>query len=191
MRYFIVTVIVIFLMLVGAIVLVSRGRDDKSNDPNSDTTAPRSIVDYVNNNSEVRFTIDGKVVGDDQHRAIRISIAADKRELEIIQGYDGTVIKRELWSNDRSAYDVFLHALNTAQFNKIRENQDTDEKGKCPTGRRYIYELFENGVSVKRVWTTSCSTSQGTFAGNNSLAQTLFQQQIPEYGKHISGVNLN
>lgn len=192
MRYFIVTVVIIFLMLIGAVVLVSRNRNRSADDEPKAVPVNSVLTDYITSASEVRYIQDGKIVGDDQHRAIRISISDDKRELEILQGYDGQVIDRHLFSNDRAAYDVFMYALANAQFIAERKNvKVTDEKGVCPTGRRYIYELRNNDETVKRLWNVSCNTASGTFAGQSSLVRQLFQQQIPDYHKLTGKVSLN
>lgn len=191
MRYFIVTIVLIFFIITGSIFFVLRGR---SNNNKATTNKPPAllITDYSNTNSEVRMTLDGKIVGSEEHRAIRVTISSEKRKLEIIEGYEDKIINSQLFSNDASAYEEFLYALKTANYLKLKSNANPDasEKGVCPTGRRYIYELYTSGTLVKRVWSTSCSDSQGNNAGNNSLIQQLFRQQIPDYNSLTNNVSL-
>ncbi len=187
MKYFIVTVIVIFLMLIGAIVLVSRRG---SNGPEG-TEAKVTLTDYVTSSSEVVYTTDGRINGEEQHRSIRISVSQERRKFEVIQGYDGMVISQQIFSNDRAAYDVFINALHKVNFIRERENAPQgDEKGVCPSGLRYIYELKNNGEEIRRLWNSSCGENSGTFGGNSSVVRQLFRQQIPEYNKLSGSVNL-
>lgn len=192
MKYFIGTVIIIFLILIGAVILVSRSHNGNGSSTNSakgkDTAV--TLTDYARSGTRVIFTTDGIINGDDKHRAIRITVSGSLREIEILQGYDGKVINSQTYDNDSSAYDVFLHALNTANFtSEVKNAKPADEKGSCPTGLRYYYDLKDGGDTVKHLWSTSCG-GIGNFGGSPSLTRQLFRQQIPDYGKLTGGVSL-
>src|SRR5258708_7038767 len=77
---------------------------------------PLSLPDYSSTDAVVSLTNDGIVNGDELHRAIRISISANSRELDIIQGYSNNVIQKQTFYNTQDAFDVFLRAINGFGF---------------------------------------------------------------------------
>lgn len=195
MKYFIGTVIIIFLILIGAVVLVSRPKNKTTTSSTTTSTTATGasatvLTDYARSGTRVVLTQEGIINGSDKHRAIRVTISENLRKIEIIQGYEGKVINSASYANDPSAYDAFLHALASANFITEAKNVKVgDEKGACPTGLRYGYNLEDGSGTVKHLWSTSCGGA-GNFAGNPSLARQLFRQQIPDYTKLTSGVSL-
>jgi hypothetical protein len=147
------------------------------------------LTDYIDKDSEVRIFADGPINAREEHRAIEIDVTASSRTMTIYKDYDLSVIRRKTYSNDEAAYDHLLRALSQQGFiNAKTKVKQTDERGVCPTGFRYMYELRENGKLKTRLWTTSCSKSQGTFAGLADPVQDLFQKQIPDYDLIIQSV---
>ena len=178
--FFIIAVLIIFGVFIFGI--------NKKSTPKPVTVAPSSLQDYASATAEVRLTVDGQVNGDDLHRAIRITVGKNQRKLEVIQGYQGNVIDSKTQDNNESAYDVFLRSLNNAGFTKERKTKITDERGVCPTGNRYIYELTNTENNDLRRWSTSCGA--GTFGGQSQLIRSLFQSQITDYETITSTVEL-
>ena len=147
------------------------------------------VTKYANSNSKVILTVDGRINGDDQHRAIRITVDENMRTAEIIQGFEGYVINTQSAVNYPAAYEKFIFAISRYGFSKERKTTLTDDRGVCPLGQRYIYEIYENDRSVMRRWATSCG-NLGTLAGNPTQINELFQRQVTDYSKFVSKVQL-
>lgn len=170
-----------------AIVLITRGRGG-DNGP----VAPKLVVsEEAREGVSAVLTTQGEVVGEDQRRAIRIIVDQDERRLEILEGYGEAVERASTFPNTHAAFETFLVALDQAGFDNKRVSAIEDERGACPLGRRYIYELRDNSQELLRLWNTSCSGRLGTFDGNSSTIRKLFEQQIPEYKTLIRGVQLS
>lgn len=186
MRYFLGLLAIVAFVVLIVVVFTRQG-------PRTPTVGNKivKLTDYVNKNSEVRLTIDGSINAEENHRSIQISITPNSRTLTVFQGYDQTVLRQQAYPNASSAYDNFLRALANLSFIKERTGiKQTDERGVCPTGNRYIYQLREDDKDVTRLWSTSCSGGQGTFAGNGPTVRDLFQRQIPDYAKLTADVRL-
>ncbi len=182
----IVTIVLIAILIVLGIILF--GHKPKSSKPN---IAVKTLSDYSSTTAQVKLTIDGFINGDDAHRQIRVTVGRDMREIDIIQGYQGHVIKTKTFSNNQAAYDVFLRSLNLASFTKQRKTKITDERGICPLGQRYIYELGGTGSTKTdlRLWSTACGGS-GTEGGQTPLIRQLFRNQITNYDDFVTTVNI-
>jgi hypothetical protein len=187
MKYVFGVLGVIFAVVL-AIILISGGGNDKKK---TDTT--KRVVKVSQQNKEgtsVSVTTQGRVVGEDERRAIRIIVTQNERRLEILTGYEEAVERSQVYANTPAAYENFLIAIDRAGFNRSRPYPIKDERGVCPLQRRYIYELKEYGQELSRLWSTQCSAKQGTFAGAATTLRVLFQEQIPDYSKQIRGVKL-
>jgi hypothetical protein len=101
------------------------------------------------------------------------------------------VIETHNFDNTEAAYNVFLRAIDGGGFTrKSATYKDDNELGKCPLGYRYIYELNDGGDVLSRSWSSTCGSGLGTFGGNASLMQSLFQLQITDYNKLTNNVVL-
>lgn len=140
--------------------------------------------------SSVIWVQQGPVEGQDQRRSVRITISPSERRFEILSGYEESVERTQTFSNNNQAYEAFIQALNNAGFARERDVPLKDERGVCPLGNRFIYELKDDGDRKLRTWSASCNNAAGPFAGNSLLTRQLFQRQIPDYNKQVRGVNL-
>jgi hypothetical protein len=148
------------------------------------------LPDYASTDATVTMTTDGIVNGDEMHRQIRITISANQRTLDVIQGYSGQVIETKNFVNSMEAYQVFLKSINNTGFLvKKKSKAPADYQGQCPLGFRYIFTLNNDGDDLSRLWTSSCGT--GTWGGSLSSMRQLFQNQIPSYSTLTSDVNLS
>lgn len=188
MKY-IIGVIAIILIAIGAILLLVIRTPDV-NDQNENADPAIDLTEYIESGTSVTFTVEGELTALEERRAIRVSVSQDTRTIEIINGYNGGVVKRQTLSNDSSAYDEFLHGLKYAGFSRNQEAAFEDETGVCASGRRFIYELRQNGDDTLRLWSTSCDRDDGSFAGNRSQVERLFEEQIPDYRDFVRGVDL-
>jgi|SRR3989344_2425129 len=186
-RYFATFIAVVVLLVFGVVLLT--GGDSK--EATTAQKAPITLADYIDKNSEVTMTIDGKANAEELHRVIRVKISPNQRVMDVIQGYNNTVLQNVTLTNSKASYDTFMRSIASSGF--TRENKGAkqkDERGLCPLGQRFIFELHENGEQKQRLWKTSCGSTGGTFAGNFSTVRTLFQRQIPDFDKQTAGVQL-
>lgn len=186
-RYYITAAIIIAVAILAIFLILGRGGDK----PEPRRTRAVTASDFAKTDGQVRLTIQGRLVGQDQRRGIRISIDRQNRRLEVLNGYEESVERLEGFGNTEDAFISFTKAIDLAGFPRTKDYNPSSEIGVCPTGQRYIYEVFdEKGDNVLRSWSTSCSTGQGTFAGRAASVRQLFQTQITDYEKRISDVRL-
>lgn len=175
---------VIFVAII-AIVLITGGGDDRP------TEKPLVVSEEARAGVSAVLTTQGEVVGQDQRRAIRIIVNQDERRLEVLSGYEESVERSSTFPNTQAGFETFLVALEQAGFDKKQPSAVEDERGACPLGRRYIYELREYSQELLRLWGTSCGGNLGSFDGKSSTVRKLFEQQIPDYSRLIKDVDLS
>jgi hypothetical protein len=175
-----------FLVTIGLIILVImllfRGGSDVPEAP-----AKADLTSYSDSSTAVvQYTVDSPVTAAEDHFTTQITVGKDEARITIFQGYDGQVVRSQAYPTGQNAYAVFLHSLKNAGFTLGNDSEELrDERGYCPTGSRYIYEVVDGSSTKSRYWSTSCKV--GTFKGNKSTIKTLFEDQIPDYGKVTSG----
>ncbi|HTE57483.1 MAG TPA: hypothetical protein VK694_01975 [Verrucomicrobiae bacterium] len=187
MKY-VLAVLGVIVVAVLAIVLITRGPSGKKN-----PAAPKKVVisQQDTDSTSAIFTTQGKVVGEEQFRAIRITVSQDERRLEILTGYDGTVSTSQVYPNTPSAYSAFLTSIEKAGFGLARKTTTTDPTGVCPLGRRSVYELKDYDQKLINLWNTSCGAKIGSFGGRAATVNSLFRAQIPKYQSQVKGVSLS
>jgi hypothetical protein len=183
---FIMAVLGVILLVVLVIVLFTRGGGDKQ-----PTVKPVVVSEEAREGVSVVLTTRGKLVGEDERRGIRITVNQDERRLEILTGYEEAVERAQVYPNTHAAFENFLVALDQMGFNRSRLSAIEDERGACPTGKTYIYELREYSQQLVRLWDTSCGSKIGTMDGKDTTVRKLFEEQIPDYTKQVQGVDLN
>jgi hypothetical protein len=147
------------------------------------------LTSYAHTDAVVQLKIEGPEVYYKDHREIKITVGRSQNELQIQQGYQGHVLSDKTFNNNEAAYAVFLHALDHAGFTDFKHNpKNKDERGYCPEDERYIFELVSGSKDVERAWTAGCS-DVGTFKGNTSLIEELFEQQIPKFNDLTQNIN--
>ena len=183
--------LIIFLVTVFGVILLFVWLFSKlspSTTAKTGSKAPIVLTNYIDKNSAVEFTIDGPVNSEELHRSIRITVGPGNREMDVIQGYQNTIINSKAYSNNQTAYDVFLRSLSIANFTKLNKSRITDDRGVCPLGDRDIYRLLNNDAQLLRSWTSTCGV--GTTGSSSAVINNLFEQQIPDFNTLIRGVNL-
>lgn len=185
-RYFLATAAVILLLIFGIVLIV---RSD-SGTPTTSGDSGTKLNDYADNTSaEVRYSIAGPIVAQENHQTIRMTVSPRTRTIEVLTGYEGQVTTTKSYENTTAAYTEFLQALTRASFTNVREEaKDINPQAICPLGNRSRYQLTDAGKNVVDLWSASCT--EGTFGGNLSLTTTLFQTQFPDYSQVVNGVNL-
>ena len=179
---------VIVLIVVGFNLIRNAFRGDESAQEQVKTV---NLQSAANDGKTVRYTITGAVVGDDAHRKIRITVDRNKRQVEILQGYNNEVIKSQEFPNTQPAYDAFIDAIDGAGYSQTISPSGRGEESKtCPLGLKYSYEVAPDTSESYRTWSNSCARKEGTFTGNHKTVQQLFQRQIPEYSEFTRDVSL-
>lgn len=174
MRYIIAIAGIFFFLILGVLLL-----NRQASVPVTETGEVLELVDYADESDTVmQYTIDGPINARENHRSIRFSIGPNSRSVEVIRGYGNEVIDSQTLGNDRQSYLAFLEALEGANFTNQRGGSEEPE-GACPTTRRYLYQIVEDGETVMNLWSGDCT--RGTFGGSASTTQELFQAQLPDF----------
>jgi hypothetical protein len=166
------------LVGIGLVVLVIVLIVKAVSGPTSAPTSQTNLTNYATTpNVNVSVLIDAPTNIDQDHRQVKITVGPTQNEIDIIQGYQGTVINRMTYPNNTAAFSTFLQTLKLLNFSKGRVGT-TNYSGYCPTGERYVYSLYNGTNNVFNYWSTSCG-GQGTFQGNASAVLLQFSLQIP------------
>lgn len=184
-------VLVFLIFVIGCVLLLSLvfGGGRKNNGAKQTPVKNNfSLLDYIEKDSKVIAITDGRINGDDAHRAVRITVDSNSRRIDIIQGYEGKVIDTRSYDNNPKAYHEFMSALAKTGFGKVKKGNFTTEDGVCASGRRYVFELTENQKSVSRTWTANCA--KGSSPASAEAVTSLFRRQITDYDKITTSLTL-
>lgn len=173
-------------LLILLIVLIIRGGN--SDQPVIPTKA---LASYSSTDAQVSFRNDGRINAASLHRQILITVDRDYVVYKQLIGYDGQVVMTKKFANTENSYNVLLSALGHAGFTRRDEDPALqNEKGYCPLGQRYIFEMNEGTKEIQRSWGTSCGGGPKTFLGSLNTTITLFQAQVPNYSTLSNNVQL-
>jgi hypothetical protein len=182
MRY-VLAIIGMIIVIVVAFLLLFGGRG-------TDEVREPLMVEYSQRPAEVIYTARGRIVGDEEFRSVRITVNRSERIMEVLYGYQEDREVYQTYPNNAEAYTTFMLALGQSGYGNERNVDNDDERGVCPLGRRFVYELVDGGDQILRSWSTSCSSRSGSFAGNANQVRKLFEAQIPDYRDLTRGVRL-
>lgn len=161
-----------------AVLLISRAVSGIfGSDTEEDVRPVASLVTYATSGAITELYIDGPVIANQEHKAFRISVDRSQVKAERITGYEGQVVIQEVFPNSEASYAAFLSSLEKLGFTPGVPD-DTDDRGHCPFGNRYIFTINDNGEDIMHAWTTSCGG--GTYLGNRGSARSLFLKQVPQ-----------
>ena len=174
-------------MVVLVIVLLIKGFSGKPSSPSSRI----NVGTYAYSSAIATLLIDGPTNIDQNHYQVRISVSNSESEIDVIQGYQGNVTKRQVYTNNSAAFGVFLQALQLQNFSK-GVKAPSDYRGYCPFADRYVYSFSNDQNELFTYWSTTCG-GQGTFQGNPQAVRRLFEQQVPQkdLNNFISGTNVS
>jgi hypothetical protein len=174
MRYFLAFLVLVALIFVLILLFFGGG---KSKAP----LTPKTLDSYATTDAEVQLTIDGPINANQNHQGVHITVSRDDVTFEQLQGYDGDAVNTQIFANTESAYTNFLLALAHAGFTKGNNDPNArDERGFCPEGERYVFELTQDNKDIERYWSTSCGAPQ-TYQGAVGLTLDLFKAQVPNF----------
>jgi Na+-transporting methylmalonyl-CoA/oxaloacetate decarboxylase gamma subunit len=159
---------------------------------NTGSSTPTVQVEGINveDVDTVRFIVEGPIVASNDHHSYVIEATSNVVSMTVYSNYGHTVFRQKSYVNNAEAYDSLVQALEKANVTSRIKNTDTEddfnEKGACPAGRRYIIELGDE----ERRWSTSCPTIKGTAGGNMITIRSLFNKQIPDYNDLVKDTAL-
>jgi hypothetical protein len=183
MKYFMAFLGIIALVILVFVLVVKGLTGHKA------PTTQASLIDYANTSTVVRWTIEGPVLANQNYNEVRITVGRDATTIEVVQGYQDQVVSAKTYPNNADAYGVFLRALQLQAFTKGDDSPNkADERGYCPTGDRFVYEVISGAADQQRYWLGSCGV--GTFKGNAGAIRTLFARQVPDYSTIVGGLSL-
>ena len=184
MRYFVAFLVALGLLFLVIFLLLHSGGKPKTH------VLAKSLSSYSVTDAETIMTIDGPVNADQLHQQVRITVSRNNVTFEQLQGYDGNVVSQQTFSNTESAYAAFLLSLQHAGFTQGDNRPNTgDERGYCPLGDRYVFQLTQDNHDIERYWATSCVNVK-TYLGVQGLTIELFQKQVPNYAVLVKSVHL-
>lgn len=168
-------------LIIFVIVLIVRGFTGGTKD---DKKLPTPLIEYANTSVQMQYTMNGPVVADQERKSLRITVGQDQANIEVLEGYSQNVVASRTYINNQAAYSEFLRALDIAGYTRGADDPATkDERGYCPAGFRYSFDIVDGSDQKQHYWATSCGSKQGTFKGKTPQVRALFEDQIPEYGK--------
>ena len=188
MRYFLGFLIFIGLIILAIIFLIRLifGGGGQPVEPKTE------LLEYARTAKVMRLTIDGPITADETHRRIQFQISQNMNELMLIQGYQNDPARmnhQEVASNPES-YANFLRAIDLQGYTLGKDNPKlADERGYCPQGNRYIFEIIDGSETLQRYWDTSCHDAS-TFEGQTAVILQLFKTQFPKYFETTSNFGL-
>lgn len=172
-----------------ALILVFRAFSSLGGNDQPTDIGETVLVQQADKNSEVRLTIQGPVVSEQEHRRVVISVTRNEARLQIIHGYQNTVASTSVFTNNEAAYAEFLSALDLLGFTRGDDNEAlSDDRGHCPTGIRYVLQASGTDLNT-RYWASTCR-DEANSAANVSTVRTLFEAQIPNYSELTQDVDL-
>lgn len=188
MKFFFGLLAFIAATVVVVLLIVSFWRDLDGNSTSPTVSSTYDLASQEAKDTIVRYRAEGPVVADENFRELRITISKNARTLEILKGYNRTVVTSKTYPNSEAAYASFIGALDAANFSDSRNNVTASPDTTCVTGNKYYFELSQGSTRKVDSWTASCSLGQGTYAGNFRAVE-LFKAQIPEYSQLTSGLS--
>ena len=196
LRFFWIVIAAIVLLLLITMLFLGFNKPKTSNTIKTNKTIV--MADYANADATVSYTVDGITNGNEQHRAIKITVTKKSRMLEIKEGYQGANLQSNSFTNNQDAFKAFLASIQNTGY-LIESNAKTKKgtiintniQGQCPLGQKYLFNTYGISGATSFLWTSSCLVAPGTFGGNLKSTQKLFQLQIPNYDTLVKGINLN
>ncbi len=184
MKYIIGFLVSIGLLILVFVLIFRGGGDD------TPQNQPAQLVTYATTDTTVRLIQDYPVTANQTHHELVTTVGRDQVTFTVENGYEGQVLRSQNYANNETAYANFLRALQVAGYNNGTSDADKrDERGYCPTGYRYIYEIINGSGNVtQRYWSTSCGNI-GNFKGKTDTIRSLYRSQVPDYNKLTSNLN--
>jgi FlaG/FlaF family flagellin (archaellin) len=188
----VILVLIVIAIAIAALVSVGRAIFGGGDQPAAPTdTSQQSLINTGDGNS-VRMTVRGKIVADETFRSYQLTVSPSSRTLTTYSGYLAQPLESVQLGNNVKAYEEFVYALDKANLAKgtaFTDDQD-DTRGICAAGEIHEFEILNGTKVVKRLWASTCKGSPGSLKANDAQVESLFLQQIPDYKKVLSKIDL-
>lgn len=173
-------IVIIAIVLISGIVFLAQSLFGGGGGSQPVQSGESSLLTEPTDNTTVAMSVRGPVTAREHHYDIQLEISATKRLLFITTGYDNpTEVKRIELDNDKGAFTDLLLALNAAGYTSKAEATANKNDGLCATGQLITFTLKDGDETKSDVWTTSCASVTGDFAGHSSTVIQLLLDQIP------------
>lgn len=176
--------LVLIVVAIAIAGLVSLGRMIFGGDQTDPTQVDVGRDSLLNTSVDrsVRMTVRGPIVAEEEFRSYQVTVSPTSRQLVTYSGYLENTIETKQYGNNVKAYEEFVHALDKANMmnGQAFEGDKDDTRGICATGDVYEFEVLRGGESVKRLWTSTCRGSAGSFKASVAQVESLFLEQIPD-----------
>lgn len=185
MRYFLGFLIALGLLALVIILVVKGFSNNKTLGPQ-----PKPLSSYSDTDAVAGLLISGPIVADQNFKQVQINISQVSSQINIINGYQGTVLNTKIFENNPSAYSAFLSALQGSGFNLGNSSYKYKTPvGFCSFGDSYTYTFINGDDTIIDYWATSCG-GQGNFKGSVGYVNQLFESQIPDFSTIINDTSL-
>ena len=147
------------------------------------------FISYSSTDATASMIIDGTEGANSLHQAVRVDVNQNEVVYKQLSTYNYNVVKEQTFTNNQTAYNVFLRSLYFAGF--LKGNTDpsqTNPAGICPLGDRYIFNFVSGSQTIIHSWATTCSNK--IYGGNSDLTVKLFENQVPNFDNLIGNFNL-
>lgn len=186
--------IVLIVIAIAIATLVSVGRaifGGDQVDPTKIDAGQQALVE-TEAGSSVRMTVRGPIVADENFRSYRISADVNGRNMTTYTGYIEQPVETKDYANNLQAYEEFVYALDKANLmdGTALTGAADDIRGICATGKVYEFEVLRDGTVTKRLWSSTCKGSPGSFRGSIDQVEKLFKAQIPDQKTLLKNIDL-
>lgn len=153
----------------------------------TETDSSQQALLSTTTESSVSMEIRKELVADESMSSFSIVITPNSRIVTSMIGYEKRILAQKVYTNNKSAYEQFVYALNRADLlnNRNLNDEENDTRGVCPAGELTVFNIAKSQSIIKKIWTTSCKDSKGNLKSSVSKITDLFLTQIPEDAKSI------
>ena len=145
---------------------------------------------YSKTNAVATLDINGPIVSPSNHNEAKISVSSTEINLQVMQGYDDSVIVNQTFPNSQNSFDAFLRALYINGFDSApKTNSLSSPIGLCSLGDTYVFRFNRDNTKIVNAWITNCYGDVYTYRGNFQNTLSLFQKQVPNYFQYINNLN--
>lgn len=187
-------VLIIVAVAIAALISVTRAIFfSGDNQSTTQTDVSQEALISTAADREVRMTVRGAIVANEDFHSYLIAITPSSRVLSAYTGYmDKNVDQQVGLGNNIPAYEELVYALSRANLVKGTEltGDQNDTRGICATGLLYRFEILKNNRPVKNLWTSTCKGSSGSLDASVDQLKALFIAQIPDAPSRISKIDL-
>lgn len=187
----VILVLIIVAIAIAALVSVGRAIFGGSASTSQTDVGHSALIDTSADRS-VRMTVRGPIVADENFRSYQVTVDSSSRNLTVFSGYLNQTLNFKQYGNNNKSYEQFVYALDKANMMQgdALTGASDDTRGICATGDLYEFEVLQSGSTVKRLWTSTCRGSAGSFKANVTQVQSLFLDQIPDNKTLLQNVAL-